>query len=82
MKVQAAVHLGTRTDLVIREIDLEEPRPDEVPPVFIPRLLEYHRAGSFPFEKMLHFYRFDEIEKAFEASRSCSVVKPVVLLEE
>jgi len=52
-----------------------------VPPVFIPRLLEYHRAGSFPFGKMLHFYRFEEIEKAFEASRSCSVVKPVVLLE-
>jgi aryl-alcohol dehydrogenase len=53
-----------------------------VPHLFIPKLLEYHRAGNFPFEKMLRFYRFDEIEKAFEASRSCSVVKPVVLLED
>ena len=53
-----------------------------VPPLFIPRLLEYHRAGKFPFEKMLRFYRFDEIDEAFEASRSCSVVKPIVLLEE
>jgi aryl-alcohol dehydrogenase len=53
-----------------------------VPYLFIPKLLEYHRAGKFPFEKMLHFYRFDEIDKAFEANRSCSIVKPVVLLEE
>ena len=30
MKVQAAVHLGTHTGLVIRELDLEEPRLDEV----------------------------------------------------
>ena len=52
------------------------------PPIFIPRLLEYHRAGIFPFEKMLRFYRFDEIIEAFEASRSCRVIKPVVLLEE
>ena len=49
---------------------------------FSPKLLEYHRAGDFPFEKMLHFYRYDDIEKAFDASRSCSVIKPVVLLEE
>ena len=53
-----------------------------VPPFFIPKLLEYHRAGNFPFEKMLRFYRFDEIDKAFEASRSYRVVKPVVLLED
>jgi aryl-alcohol dehydrogenase len=30
MKVQAAVHLGTHPSLVVRELDLEEPRSDEV----------------------------------------------------
>ena len=30
MRVKAAVHLGTNTALVIRELDLEEPRADEV----------------------------------------------------
>ncbi|MDR1482420.1 MAG: NAD(P)-dependent alcohol dehydrogenase [Synergistaceae bacterium] len=52
-----------------------------VPPLFIPKLLEYHKAGRFPFEKMLHFYQFDEINEAFEANRACTVVKPVVLME-
>jgi aryl-alcohol dehydrogenase len=52
-----------------------------VPPLFIPKLLEYHKAGQFPFEKMLHFYRFDEINEAFTANRMCTVVKPVVLME-
>jgi aryl-alcohol dehydrogenase len=52
------------------------------PYLFIPKLLEYHKAGKFPFEKMIRFYRFEEINEAFEANRSCSVVKPVVLLEE
>jgi aryl-alcohol dehydrogenase len=43
-----------------------------VPPLFIPKLLEYHKAGQFPFEKMLRFYRFDEIDEAFAASRACT----------
>ena len=30
MKIKAAVHLGTYTGFVIRELDLEEPHPDEV----------------------------------------------------
>jgi aryl-alcohol dehydrogenase len=52
-----------------------------VPPLFIPRLLEYHKAGQFPFEKMLRFYRFSDINEAFAASRACAAVKPVVLME-
>jgi aryl-alcohol dehydrogenase len=51
------------------------------PPLFIPKLLEYYKSGQFPFDKMLRFYRFDEINEAFEASRSCAAVKPVVLME-
>jgi aryl-alcohol dehydrogenase len=52
-----------------------------VPPLFIPKLLEYHRAGQFPFEKMLRFYRFDEINEAFAANRACTAVKPVILMD-
>jgi aryl-alcohol dehydrogenase len=52
-----------------------------VPPLFIPRLLEYYKTGQFPFEKMLRFYRFDEINEAFAANRACTAVKPVVLME-
>ena len=52
-----------------------------VTPLFIPKLLEYHKAGQFPFEKMLCFYRFDEINEAFAASRACIAVKPVVIMD-
>jgi aryl-alcohol dehydrogenase len=52
-----------------------------VPPFFIPKLLEYYKAGQFPFEKMLRFYRFAEINEAFAANRACTAVKPVVLME-
>jgi aryl-alcohol dehydrogenase len=52
-----------------------------VPPLFIPRLLEYYRTGQFPFEKMLRFYRFGEINEAFAANRACTAVKPIVLME-
>jgi aryl-alcohol dehydrogenase len=53
-----------------------------VPPLFIPKLLEYHGAGRFPFEKMLRFYRFGEINEAIAANRACAAVKPVVLMGE
>jgi aryl-alcohol dehydrogenase len=51
------------------------------PPLFIPKLLEYHKAGLFPFDKMIRFYRFGEINEAFEANRAFAAVKPIVLME-
>jgi aryl-alcohol dehydrogenase len=51
------------------------------PPLFIPELLEYYKSGQFPFDKMLRFYRFEEINEAFEANRASAAVKPVVLME-
>jgi aryl-alcohol dehydrogenase len=50
------------------------------PPVFIPQLLDYHKAGKFPFEKMIRFYKFEEINEAFSANREFRAVKPVVLM--
>jgi aryl-alcohol dehydrogenase len=52
-----------------------------VPYLFIPKLIDYYKAGKFPFEKMLRFYRFEEIEEAFAASRECVAIKPVVLMD-
>jgi aryl-alcohol dehydrogenase len=51
------------------------------PLLFIPKLLEYHKAGLLPFDKMIRFYRFEDINEAFAASRECAAVKPVVLME-
>jgi aryl-alcohol dehydrogenase len=54
-----------------------------VPHRFIPQLIAYYRDGQLPFEKMLHFYRFAEIEieKAFVANHRCTSIKPVVVFK-
>ncbi|MEO6040580.1 MAG: NAD(P)-dependent alcohol dehydrogenase [Croceibacterium sp.] len=54
---------------------------DAHPRVFIPRLVEYWRQGRFPFDKLLSFYPFAEIERAFADAHSGAAIKPVLLME-
>src|SRR5690625_7003020 len=35
---------------------------DSVPRVFIPQLVAYYKEGRFPFDKLVQFYEFDQIE--------------------
>ncbi len=51
---------------------------DSVPRVFIPKLIEYYKAGKFPFDKLVKFYPFDQIDQAFEDSASGTTIKPVL----
>lgn len=51
---------------------------DSDPDVFIPRLVEYWRQGLFPFDKLIRFYDFDQIEQAFHDSEAGHAVKPVL----
>lgn len=51
---------------------------DSVPRVFIPQLVAFYKAGQFPFDRLVRFYGFVEIEKAFEHSASGETVKPVL----
>lgn len=50
-----------------------------VPHVLLPRLIELHQQGRFPFDRLLRFYDFSEIDQAIADSRSGAVVKPVLL---
>jgi len=50
-----------------------------VPQVFIPRLVELWRQGSFPLEKLSRRYDLEHINDAFADSASGEVVKPVVV---
>ena len=47
---------------------------------FIPRLIEYYRAGELLLDKLVRTYPFSAIEEAFEASKNGSVVKPVLVM--
>lgn len=51
---------------------------DSIPRIFIPQLVAYYKDGRFPFDKLVKFYEFNEIEKAFEDSKSGVTVKPIL----
>ncbi len=51
---------------------------DSDPHVFIPQLLEYHRQGLFPFDRLLSFYALEDINTAVADMRAGKVVKPVL----
>lgn len=51
---------------------------DSVPKVFIPQLIELWRQGRFPFDKLVKYYGFDEINKAAADSAAGLVIKPVI----
>ena len=46
---------------------------------FIPRLIELHRAGRLPLEKLIRTYEFDEIDRAFAEAASGEAIKPVLV---
>jgi aryl-alcohol dehydrogenase len=50
---------------------------DSVADTFIPKLIDLHLAGRFPFDKFLTKYPFEKINEAIEDQASGKVVKPV-----
>jgi aryl-alcohol dehydrogenase len=51
---------------------------DAIPDLFIPQLIELYRQGRFPFDKIMKFYPFKEINKAVEDMEQGRVIKPVL----
>jgi len=54
---------------------------DAHPGLFLPQLIDYWRQGRFPFDRLLTFYRFDEIARAFDDVHHGRVIKPVLLMD-
>jgi aryl-alcohol dehydrogenase len=54
---------------------------DAHPALFLPKLIDYWRQGRFPFDRLLTFYRFDEIARAFDDVHHGRVIKPVLLMD-
>lgn len=51
------------------------------PQLFIPRLIEYYRAGRLPLELLISTYPLAEIADAVAASESGTVIKPVLVMD-
>ena len=51
---------------------------DAIADLFIPKLIELYSQGKLPFDRMITFYPFDEINQAVEAMEQGQVMKPVL----
>jgi aryl-alcohol dehydrogenase len=45
--------------------------------LFVPQMLEYYKMGRFPFDKLISYYDFKDINKAVEDSGAGKVIKAV-----
>ena len=48
---------------------------------FLVDLLRHHAAGRFPFERLVRYFDFDQINEAIHASEAGDVVKPVLIMD-
>lgn len=52
---------------------------DVIPKLFIPKLIKYYQKGKFPFDKMIKYYKTDELDKAISDMLTGKTVKPVIV---
>jgi len=53
---------------------------DAVPQLFIPELIKLWKSGQFPFDRLLKFYDFRDINRAMKDSLSGKTIKPVLCI--
>lgn len=51
---------------------------DSLAAVFIPQLIELYRQGRFPFDRLIKFYEFDQINAAIDDAAKGVTIKPVL----
>lgn len=51
---------------------------DANPKAFIPMLIELYRDGRFPFDKLVRYYPFEQVNEAIDDAESGRIVKAVV----
>ena len=49
-----------------------------MPQRFIPKLIDLYRAGQFPFDRLVKFYAFTDINRAIADARNGDTIKPVL----
>lgn len=48
------------------------------PAEFVPRMIEWYRAGKFPFDKLIKMMPAEEFERAVHEMHTGETVKPVL----
>jgi len=55
---------------------------DAIPQQFIPQLIEWYRAGRFPFDRLVTFYDFGSINEAMADAKHGNTIKPVLRISQ
>jgi len=55
---------------------------DALPQKFIPKLIKLYQPGRFPFDRLVKFYAFVQINQAVADSKRGSTIKPVLLMSQ
>ena len=55
---------------------------DAVPQHFIPELIRLFRAGKFPFDRLVKFYDFGDINRAIADAKRGATIKPVLRISK
>ena len=55
---------------------------DAVPQVFIPQLIQWYQKGQFPFDRLVKFYNFNDINRAIADAKRGDTIKPVLRISE
>ncbi len=55
---------------------------DAVPQRFIPKLISLYRAGQFPFDRLVKFYKFGDINRAIADAKRGDTIKPVLRMSK
>jgi aryl-alcohol dehydrogenase len=51
---------------------------DAIPDLFIPKLIDLYCQGRFPFDRLIKFYPFEEINQAVADMEQGRVIKPIL----
>ena len=54
---------------------------DSVSRVMIPKLIQLQAEGKFPFDELITYYPFDDLDRALEDMKSGKVIKAVLVRE-
>jgi Zn-dependent alcohol dehydrogenase len=52
---------------------------DALPQEFVPKMVEWYRNGDFPIDKLVKYYKAEDVLEAVDAMHDGSIVKPVLL---
>ncbi len=53
---------------------------DSIPDIFIPRLIDLHSKGRFPFDRLVKFYDLNQVNEAADEAEEGTTLKPVLRL--